>query len=78
MLIRLADILIDHIGWQGLHVDRDRADPDWCDLICADPVTNERSTVRGTGNLCGYVAGTVGIELEDRRTERPSRSTRAG
>jgi len=67
--IRLADILIDHIGWLGLHVEvyRDRAAPEWCEMVAVDLVTREQWTVRGTGIYgCACVlAEAVGIELED-------------
>ncbi len=66
---RLADPLIDHIGWLGLHVEvyRDRADAERCEMIVVDMGTRENWTVRGNGiyHCACVLADAVGIELED-------------
>lgn len=66
---RLTNILIDHVGWLGLHVEvyRDRRDPDWCEMIAVDIETGENWTVRGTGiyHCACVLAEAVGIDLED-------------
>ena len=66
--IRLADILIDHLGWLGYHLEvyRSRDDREWCELVAVDLATHERWTVSGSGlyaSAC-FLAEKLGIELD--------------